>query len=191
MQPLRFKLTNTTDCNILSFFHSFGIPILSLSRFNRIQQPHAHQLLLFVVKFNRQTCQMYMETRRYVYTYFILGQRIHCDENICQCEHTFRFVFIVPTRMGRTLPFDYHQWKFFIAIIFFIELYFFLEKIVDKFKKISIGFHLIFLSSFDLSQASIKCWFRVNGINHKTPLATLCEAVSNVHVIEYTHLKRE
>lgn len=79
MQPLRFKLTNTTDCNILSFFHSFGIPILILSRFKRIQQPHAHQLPLFVVKFNRQTCQMYMETRRYVYTYFILGQRIHCD----------------------------------------------------------------------------------------------------------------
>lgn len=128
MQPLRFKLTNTTDCNILSFFHSFGIPILILSRFNRIQQPHAHQLPLFVVKFNRQTCQMYMETRRYVYTYFILGQRIHCDENICQCEHTFRFIFIVPTRMGRTLPFDYQQWKFFIAIIFFIELYFFSRK---------------------------------------------------------------
>lgn len=38
-----------------------------------------HTTTMFVVKFNRQTCQMNMETRRYVYTYFILGQRIHCD----------------------------------------------------------------------------------------------------------------
>lgn len=58
---------------------------------------HTHQHHSFTIKFSCQTCHMNMETRRYVYTYFILGQRIHiCTKYELSELQLIRFIFMCP-----------------------------------------------------------------------------------------------